>query len=92
LGSNQVDFVGMTWFASATAINASMLQCFHASRIECECDLHFAAVDAPFKFFQAANAADEINTLIGALIRNAKQWPEEVILKEADVQTRHRII
>ena len=49
----------------------------HADRIEGEGDLHLAVVDATFEFAEAADAADEVDALVGAEVLDAKHLVED---------------
>jgi hypothetical protein len=45
-----------------------------------------AGVHQPFKFSRAADAADEVDALVGAHIVDAKQWRKHRVLQATHVE------
>ena len=58
----------------------------HADGIEGEGDLHLAVVDAAFQFAEAADAAHEVDALVGAEVLDAEHLVKHEVAEDGDVE------
>ena len=64
----------------------------HADGIEGEGDLHLAAVDATFQLAEAADAAHEVDALVGAQVFDAEYLVEDEVAEDGDVEHSDGIV
>ena len=58
----------------------------HAHGIEGEGDLHLAVVDATFQLAEAADAADEVDALVGTEVLDAEHLVEHEVAEDGDIE------
>ncbi len=86
LGSNHVDFGGMTWPVSATCDEVG-----GGGREEHEAHGSAAAVDEALDLLDPADAAHEGDPLVGARVADAEQGCEHAVLQQRDVEAGERV-
>ena len=87
LGSNQVLLGGMT--CAGVGDGHELVE---RRRVEREGDGHLARVHPALELRRAADAADEVDPLVGARVADAEDRPEDPVLQQGDVERADRIV